>query len=58
MHRMTETPDLMWGIAGISWFYLRVADAGATPTVLTPAGLPPIGMLMAPAPVLPLPGRI
>ena len=58
MHRMTETPDLMWGIAGIAWFYLRVADAGATPTVLTPAGLPPIGMLMAPAPVLPLPGRI
>ncbi len=32
-----ETPDLMLGLAGIGHFYLRMADAGRTPTVLLPA---------------------
>jgi lantibiotic modifying enzyme len=36
MIRATQTPDLMWGTAGIAWFYLRMADAGKTPTVLLP----------------------
>jgi lantibiotic modifying enzyme len=32
-----ETPDLMLGLAGIGHFYLRLADATRTPTVLLPA---------------------
>ena len=32
-----ETPDLMVGLAGIGHFYLRLADATRTPTVLLPA---------------------
>jgi lantibiotic modifying enzyme len=36
MHRMHETPDLMWGTAGIAWFYLRMADKGLTHTILAP----------------------
>ena len=35
MKRAIETPDLMWGLAGIAWFYLRMADP-QTPTVLAP----------------------
>lgn len=35
MLRSHETPDLMWGTAGIAYFYLRMAGAGA-PTVLLP----------------------
>jgi len=31
-----ETPDLMLGLAGIGYFYLRLADAAATPSVLLP----------------------
>jgi lantibiotic modifying enzyme len=34
MNRMLETPDLMWGTAGIALFYLRMADPGLTPTIL------------------------
>jgi lantibiotic modifying enzyme len=31
-----ETPDLMLGLAGIAYFYLRLADPGRIPTVLLP----------------------
>jgi len=34
----SETPDLMLGLAGIGYFYLRLADPVATPTVLLPGG--------------------
>jgi hypothetical protein len=37
MIRTVETPDLMWGLAGIAWFYLRAADRGA-PDLLLPGG--------------------
>jgi lantibiotic modifying enzyme len=33
--RASETPDLMWGTAGIAYFYLRLAGFGA-PTMLLP----------------------
>jgi lantibiotic modifying enzyme len=35
MQSASETPDLMWGNAGIAWFFLRLADS-ATATVLLP----------------------
>ena len=38
MHRAVETPDLMWGTAGIAWFCLRMADPGGGATVLVPGG--------------------
>jgi lantibiotic modifying enzyme len=31
-----ETPDLMLGLAGIAYFYLRLADPSRIPTVLLP----------------------
>jgi hypothetical protein len=37
MVRTVETPDLMWGLAGIALFYLRLSDPTGTPTVLLPA---------------------
>jgi lantibiotic modifying enzyme len=39
--RANETPDLMLGLAGIGYHYLRLADPERTPTVLLPALLPP-----------------
>ncbi len=36
MLRAQETPDLMWGTAGIAYFYLRLATSGIFPTVLLP----------------------
>jgi lantibiotic modifying enzyme len=36
MRLAAETPDLMWGNAGIAWFYLRMADPRGTPTALVP----------------------
>jgi lantibiotic modifying enzyme len=35
--RANETPDLMLGLAGIGYHYLRLADPEHTPTVLLPA---------------------
>ena len=31
-----ETPDLMWGLAGVGYFYLRLAEPRRIPTVLLP----------------------
>jgi lantibiotic modifying enzyme len=36
MLRDRETPDLMWGTAGIAYFYLRLATGATFPTVLLP----------------------
>jgi hypothetical protein len=36
MVRTVETPDLMWGLAGIAWFYLRMAK----PETPSPLGRP------------------
>lgn len=36
MIRTVQTPDLMWGLAGIAWFYLRIADPAAAPSALVP----------------------
>jgi hypothetical protein len=36
MNRGVETPDLMWGLAGIAWFYVRMAYPELTSTVLAP----------------------
>jgi lantibiotic modifying enzyme len=44
--RAYQTPDLMWGTAGIAYFYLRLAGVGA-PTVLLPCsktGLRPVSL--------------
>ena len=40
VHRAVETPDLMWGLAGIALFYLRLGQPQRTATVLLPAAQP------------------
>jgi hypothetical protein len=37
MVRTVETPDLMWGLAGIVLFYLRLTEPDRTPSALLPA---------------------
>jgi lantibiotic modifying enzyme len=39
MVRTVETPDLMWGLAGIAWFYLRMSGASDAPTALVPGAI-------------------